>query len=219
MESLEMHKRRKCREVLVDGLLTWLFLVTISMSLWLADGFSGVGEPTTYWRVGCLFSLCCFYVLKYCSENSWVGCNECFQRPSFERGFFPALGGHHPFSCAVHDSLIVPTHKGPLCEPVSKCASRTRLNVVRYWSKPAEAPGFGPTNVGGYCPRPNTGLDRKTWDLSTMLWATLWTIYGEWAWGWSAVGAHTTDSEVMRWQRLSLRREIKLNWKTVPVYL
>lgn len=87
---------------------------------------AGFGEPTKYWRVGCLFSLCCFYVLKYCSENSWVGCNECFQRLSFERGFFPALGGHHPFSCAVRASLIVPTHKGPLCEPVSKCASVMR---------------------------------------------------------------------------------------------
>lgn len=67
-----------------------------------------------------------FYVLKYCSENSWVGCNECFQRPSFERGFFPVLGGHHPFSCSVRASLIVSIHKGPLCEPVSVCASATR---------------------------------------------------------------------------------------------
>lgn len=119
-----MHERRKVAWRDFDGWsLTWLLLVKISTSLWLADFFPGVGEPTTYWRVGCLFSLCCFYVLKYCSENSWVGCNECFQRPSFERGFFPALGGHHPFSCAVQVSLVVPTHKGPLCEPVSKCAS------------------------------------------------------------------------------------------------
>lgn len=123
-----MHERRRVAWRGFSGCpLIWLFLVKISVSLWLADFFSGVGEPTKYWRVGCLFSLCCFYVLKYCSENSWVGCNECFQRPSFERGFFPALGGHHPFSCAVHASLIVPTHKGHLCEPVRKCASTTEL--------------------------------------------------------------------------------------------
>lgn len=50
MESLNIHKRRKVvGEVSVGACspLTWLCL-KISVSLWLADLFSGVGDPTTY---------------------------------------------------------------------------------------------------------------------------------------------------------------------------
>lgn len=125
-----MHERRKLvGQVSVDACrpLTWLRLVKIAASLWLADLFSqGLNNLQCIEGWAVYFPCVVFYVLKYCSENSWVGCNESFQRPSFERGFFPALGGHHPFSCAVCASLIVPTYKGPLCEPASKCASATR---------------------------------------------------------------------------------------------
>lgn len=49
MESLEMHERRKVVQRGFGGWpLTWLFLAKISVSLWLADFFSGVGEPATY---------------------------------------------------------------------------------------------------------------------------------------------------------------------------
>lgn len=106
--------------------LTQLCLVKISVALQLVSLFSGTGEPTSFLRVVCLFSLCCFMYCNIVVKIAGWGVMNVFKDLPLKEAFFPVLGGHHPFSCSVCASLIVPIHKGPLCKPVSICASAMR---------------------------------------------------------------------------------------------
>lgn len=82
------------RQLLEQGYIGYLQTTYTTV---LGEDFCGITARQSFfrdWRTYIIFKgglfifPVLFYVLKYCSENSWVGCNECFQRPSFERSFF-----------------------------------------------------------------------------------------------------------------------------------
>lgn len=131
-----------------------------------------------------------------------------------------------PLKEAFFQPLVVTTHFPVLCTPLSlfiptkaPCVNLS-ANVPAQRAKISWDTGPSLLKHQGLPPQMLVGIAQGTtqgWIVKLGIcqqcsaWLSeLFTV--EWVWGWS-VGTHTTDSRVMRWQCLSLRLEIKLNWK------
>lgn len=172
-----MREERWCREVLVDGLLHGSFWRRFLCLYGLLISFQGLEnlQHTEGWAV--YFPCVVFMYWNIVVKIAGWGVMNVFKDLPLKEAFFQPLvvTTHFPVLCTTL-SLFLPT-KAP-CVNLSANVPAGR-DKMSWDTGPSllKHQGLPPQMLVGIAQGP-TGLDRKTWDLSTMLCVTLWTVYG-----------------------------------------